>query len=178
MNRRKFIQLIFSIPLLTQPLFGYSIFTTKIKYLTFKNIHTKEELDIVIFQNGEYQLKAFKLINYIMRDFRQKEMVNIDPELIVNIYNVLNDMGLSHKTINLHSGYRSKKTNNLLSKQGLGVAKNSYHTKGQAIDLSIDGVKLSSLRNKFVKKAFGGVGYYPKSGFIHLDTGNVRNWIA
>jgi uncharacterized protein YcbK (DUF882 family) len=76
------------------------------------------------------------------------------------------------------SGYRSPKTNKMLRRNGNGVAKKSYHLKGQAADIRVPGSSLSKVRNTARALRVGGVGYYPRSGFIHVDTGDVRSWTS
>jgi uncharacterized protein YcbK (DUF882 family) len=82
----------------------------------------------------------------------------------------------TRKPIQLISGYRSPRTNSELRERGSGVAKHSYHTLGQAMDFHIEGVQLANIRKAALKMRAGGVGYYPRSNFVHIDTGPVRNW--
>lgn len=82
----------------------------------------------------------------------------------------------TNKPVQLISGYRSLQTNNELRRKSSGVAKQSYHTRGQAMDFHIEGLQLSNVRKAALKMGAGGVGYYPKSNFIHIDTGPVRTW--
>ncbi|MGH6929570.1 MAG: YcbK family protein, partial [Dongiaceae bacterium] len=74
------------------------------------------------------------------------------------------------------SGYRSPATNAKLASVGHGVARRSYHMKGMAIDVALDDRKLTSLRDSALALKAGGVGYYPKPGFVHVDVGPVRSW--
>ena len=82
----------------------------------------------------------------------------------------------TRKPVQLISGYRSLSTNNMLREKGSGVAKHSYHTLGQAMDFHIEGISLSNVRKAALKMRAGGVGYYPRSNFVHIDTGPVRHW--
>ena len=75
------------------------------------------------------------------------------------------------------SGYRSPATNALLkATRGGGVATRSLHMTGQAIDVRLPGTALADVRDAAVALQLGGVGYYPGSQFVHLDTGRVRRW--
>ena len=73
-------------------------------------------------------------------------------------------------------GYRSAATNAMRHRQSSGVASNSYHIKGKAIDFRIAGVPLTKVKAAAENLSNGGVGYYPTSNFIHVDTGPVRTW--
>ncbi len=142
--------------------------------LWIRNLHTNEEIKSTYF-NGRYHLKSeLKRLNHLCRDFRQNEVEHIDEELfdaIVQIQKVLKHTG----RVNLISGYRSPKTNNMLRKGG-GVAKKSYHMQGRALDFNLEGVSLARVRRAALDLKMGGVGYYPKSNFVHIDTGPVRSW--
>ncbi len=83
---------------------------------------------------------------------------------------------VSKKPFHVISGYRSPKTNQKLHSKSSGVAKRSLHMQGKAIDIRLPGTQLSELRNAAKKLKLGGVGYYQKSDFIHVDTGRVRYW--
>ena len=75
------------------------------------------------------------------------------------------------------SGYRSPATNEKLRQTGGGgVARRSLHMDGRAIDVRLAGCRLSQLRDLALAMNAGGVGYYPTSAFVHLDTGRVRSW--
>ncbi len=104
-------------------------------------------------------------------------MTKIDPELLDLVWEVYQKVGAS-QPIHVVSSYRSPATNNMLRKRSSGVAKNSQHTLGKAMDFFIPGVKLATLRATGLRKEVGGVGYYPRSGspFVHMDTGSVRHW--
>lgn len=140
-------------------------------------IHTKERAEITYKRNGRYDKKGIEQINRFLRDWRRNEPANMDPKLLDLMWEVYRSVG-ARDYIHVVSAYRSPKTNSSLRSRSSGVAENSQHMKGKAIDFYIPGVKLSTLRAAGFKAETGGVGYYPKSGapFIHLDTGNVRSW--
>lgn len=144
--------------------------------LSFHNTHTGESLDRVVFwANGKYLPEHLKRINYILRDHRTNEVKRIDPGLLNILYSVQRSL---HTTEPLHivSGFRSKSSNAKLRRASGGVARKSLHVKGQAIDFRIPGRDLRDIRNAATVMAQGGVGYYPASEFVHLDTGPFRTW--
>lgn len=143
--------------------------------LFLKNVHTNEELDIVFWSRGHYLPGSLKQLNYFLRDFRTGDVINIDPSLLTAVSKFYEILG-TENPLQIVSGYRSPKTNRMLQRSGTGVSKNSYHIKGMAMDISIPTFRLSHLRNVAKSLKVGGVGYYPKSHFIHMDTGPVRYW--
>ena len=143
--------------------------------LAFFHTHTGEHLKLTYFGDGVYYPEALKEINYYLRDFRNNEIHTIDARLLDILYIVQNACN-SKGTYEVISGYRSPQTNALLRAQGHGVAEHSLHMQGMAID-----IRLTDVKTKYIKKAAtrlrrGGVGYYAKSNFVHLDTGRVRYW--
>jgi len=140
-------------------------------------LHTGEKATITYKKNGRYIASGLKKVNWHLRDWRRNEPTKMDPKLLDLVWEAYRQSG-AKGYIHVISGYRSPASNNLLRKRGRGVAKNSQHTKGKALDFFLPGVKLSKLRKIGLKMEVGGVGYYPKSGspFVHLDTGNVRHW--
>ena len=101
--------------------------------------------------------------------------MKMDPKL-VNLLHLLHDKVDGKKPFDVISGYRSPITNANLQKTSSGVAKKSFHMRGKAIDVALPGRDLSKLRSAALAMNAGGVGYYPASGFIHVDTGPVRSW--
>ena len=145
------------------------------KNLAFFNTHTRENLAICYYRNGKYDLRALAKINNVLRDHRSNEIKAIDPRLL----DLLHDLSLktkSNRPIHIISGYRSPATNKLLRKNSSGVASKSMHMLGKAADIRIPGFNTRQLRDIARKMKAGGVGYYPKSDFVHLDTGRVRYW--
>lgn len=146
------------------------------RLLYFYNIHTGEYLKEVYWFRGNYNEESLKKIFYILRDFRVNEIKPIDVKLLDTIYILRKVLEVENKPINIISGYRSPKTNNLLREKSSGVAKHSLHLEGRAIDINIEGIPLSTLRDAAKSLKAGGVGYYPSSGFVHIDTGRIRYW--
>ena len=147
------------------------------RVLKLYNTHTKEHLTVVYKKNGRYSQAGLKKLNYFLRDWRRNQPIKMDPQLFDIVWTAYKEVGAT-KPIHVVSGFRSPATNNMLRRRGRGVAKNSRHTLGHAMDFFIPGVKLSKLRAAGLRLEAGGVGYYPRSGspFVHFDTGTVRHW--
>ena len=145
--------------------------------LKLYNTHTKERVSITFKKNGRYLQDGLRKANYFLRDWRRNEQTKIDPELLDLVWEVYRKVGGS-QPIHVVSSYRSPATNNMLRSRSKGVAKNSQHTRGKAMDFFIPGVNLATLRATGLRQEVGGVGYYPTSGspFVHMDTGSVRHW--
>jgi len=125
--------------------------------------------------DGVWQPDGLRKINHVLRDFRTGDVMDIDPGLLDLMYRLRALVG-TDEPFEIISGYRSPRTNAQLARQSSGVAKKSLHMEGKAVDLRLPGMKLSSLRRAALSLRGGGVGYYPKSGFIHVDTGRIRFW--
>ncbi len=145
--------------------------------LKLYNTHTKERVEVTFKKNGRYVPSGLREANRFLRDWRRNEMTNIDPKLLDLVWEVYQKVG-AKQSIYVVSSYRSPATNNMLRKRSRGVAKNSQHTLGKAMDFYIPGVNLAKLRATGLRKEVGGVGYYPRSGspFVHMDTGRIRHW--
>lgn len=145
------------------------------RVLRFHHLHTGETLTRTYWADGVYLDDPLADINRVLRDHRTGEVHSIDPQLLDLLTRLQQSTG-ARKPFEIISGYRSPKTNSLLRKQSNGVAKKSLHMQGKAIDIRIPGVELARLRKAALALKAGGVGYYPKSNFIHVDTGRVRHW--
>ncbi len=143
--------------------------------LNLYNLHTTEHVDTVFWENGNYNVDGLQLINHLLRDHRTGGIIPIDPRLLSVIYLVNAKLQNKHP-ISVISGYRSEETNRKLAMTNPGVAPNSYHIKGQAVDLRIEGIDTRLIRDLGMSLRVGGVGYYEKSDFVHLDTGPRRHW--
>ncbi|MEA3406361.1 MAG: DUF882 domain-containing protein [Pseudomonadota bacterium] len=143
--------------------------------LSFYHLHTGEKLNTTYWEQGVYHPEALEEINHVLRDFRTGEQHPIDIELF-DLLNKIRNQADSKAAFNVISGYRSPKTNAMLNSTTSGVAKKSLHMLGKAIDVNLPGLELKQLRQIALQEKQGGVGYYPKSNFVHLDTGRVRYW--
>ena len=144
--------------------------------LQLYNTHTNEKIDIVYRRGDQYIQGALAKLDYFLRDHNTNEVRHFDPRL----YDILSDLtasvGHPGGEIDIVCGYRSNSTNAALRAHTNGVAKNSLHIQAEAIDLRMPGVNTLKLRKAALALARGGVGYYPHSDFIHVDTGRVRQW--
>jgi len=145
------------------------------RQLSFYHTHTEEQLDIVYFENGEYVDSALEEINHFLRDFRTGDVTVMDPGLLDLIYDIRETIE-SDGTYEVISAYRSPKTNEMLRTRGGGVARNSQHLLGTAIDVRLEDIPIEVLRDTALAMRRGGVGFYRKADFVHIDTGRVRRW--
>ena len=143
--------------------------------LGFVNLHTDETLRCCYWANGEYDLNSLNEINHILRDHRTNDIYGMDASLIDLLHN-LHEITGSKSPFHIISAYRSPKTNEKLRQTSNGVAKRSLHLQGKAIDIRLPDVELNHLRDAAISLKAGGVGYYAKSNFIHIDTGKPRSW--
>lgn len=143
--------------------------------LIFHHTHTGETLTAEYFCAGAYLPDALAAINHHLRDFRTGEEHAIDPALL-DLLHRLAAVTSTAKPFEVISGYRSPKTNHMLRGNTTGVAASSLHMVGKAIDIRLADVHLPDLRGAAVGLRRGGVGYYPESDFLHVDTGRVRTW--
>jgi uncharacterized protein YcbK (DUF882 family) len=143
--------------------------------LSFHNTHTEECLNIVYWDRGRYLSDALKQIDYILRDHRTNEIRPIDKKLIGLLHTIKRELR-TNEPFHIISGYRSPQTNALLRKQSRGVARRSLHLYGEAVDIRLPGCRLSKLRRVAVDLRKGGVGYYPRGDFVHVDVGPIRHW--
>jgi uncharacterized protein YcbK (DUF882 family) len=143
--------------------------------LSFYNTHTGEKLSTTFWSDGDFVDDAVEDISWILRDYRTETVSSIDRKLIELLYQLqtkVNHQGEFH----IISGYRSPATNDMLRKKSSGVAKHSYHMLGQAIDVRLPGFDTAKLHKAAKSLKGGGVGYYAKSDFVHIDVGSVRYW--
>lgn len=145
------------------------------RHLSLYNVHTGEKLQVRYCRRGRYLEDALSEINHVLRDYRTGEVRAIDPNLLDCLCRLSGKSG-HDCTFHVISGYRSPATNAMLRKRSRHVARNSYHMYGRAIDIYLPHCPLDKLRRLALSLRAGGVGYYPKSGFVHIDTGPLRHW--
>jgi len=143
--------------------------------LVLYNTHTGEQLKTVYCANGEYIPGALTEINHILRDHRNEEIGAMHPQLLDLLHSISARLD-SQQPLHIISGFRSKETNAMLAERSGGVAKHSLHMQGLAIDIRVPGRDLAVLRKAAIALQGGGVGYYPRSDFVHVDVGRVRYW--
>lgn len=143
--------------------------------LAFQNPHTGDKLSLTYFEKGRYLSDALEEISFLLRDFRTGDLHPIDPELLDQLHDLKQMLGLD-QPFDVVCGYRSPLTNAQLHAEHVGVANNSFHMHGRAIDIRVERFGLRRIHNAALAMHRGGVGYYPESNFIHLDTGTFRTW--
>ena len=143
--------------------------------LSFHNTNTDEELSILCSPQEHYDRKLMNRFSHFLRDHRTEEICSIDPGLLDLLYAVSVFTG-SSGTIKVISGYRSPETNHWLRKISHGVAEHSMHMEGKAVDIRMSDVDTHTIQKVALALEQGGVGYYRRADFVHLDTGTVRSW--
>jgi len=143
--------------------------------LAFYNTHTGESLKTVYWENGGYVAGALGEINHILRDFRANEVRPIEPPLLDLLHALARRLD-TREPFHIISGYRSPATNAMLAAHSEGVARHSLHQFGKAADIRVPGRDLNTLHRVAIALRGGGVGYYPRSDFVHVDVGRVRYW--
>jgi uncharacterized protein YcbK (DUF882 family) len=143
--------------------------------LRLYNTHTGESLRTIFWAEGQFIPDALQDISKILRDHRNDKVAQMDPQLLVLLDKVTAQFG-DGKVLHIISGYRSPETNAMLHANSDGVAKHSMHMEAKAIDIRLPGTDLAMLRKAAMAAQGGGVGYYPDSQFVHMDTGRLRHW--
>lgn len=139
------------------------------------NVNTEEDLSIVCCPEQQYDRQLIQRFSYFLRDHHSDEVRFMDPALIDLLYAISAFTG-SAGTIKIISGYRSQETNRWLRKMSHGVAEHSMHIEGKAVDIRMSDVSSRAIRRVALALQQGGVGYYPRADFVHLDTGRIRSW--
>ncbi len=145
------------------------------RQLAFHHLHTGEKVKLTYWAEGKYLPDSLQEINHLLRDHRTGDTAQIDRQLMDLLFNLQTRLE-SQGEFQIISAYRSPKTNRMLRSKSSGVAKKSFHMQGKAMDIRLSGADLKHLRRAALALKSGGVGYYPKSNFIHVDTGPVRHW--
>ena len=173
-SRRRFLALTaLSAPAAIWP--GLVHAASRPRRLAFHHTHTGESLDLEYSVAGRYIPDALLTIDRLLRDFRSSEVHPIDPRLL-DILSELRQQVHSSAPFEIISAFRSPATNEMLARSGRGVSRSSLHLSGRAIDIRLPGVATANLRDAGMRLRAGGVGYYPDSDFIHVDTGRIRYW--
>lgn len=152
-----------------------AVSTPKPLILRLRNINTGDAFT-ASYATGRFSAKDLGKLNYLMRDRHTNQIKAIDPNLFMKLTRILAKLGMRNSEIQVLSGYRSAQTNARMRRRSRGVASNSYHILGKAVDFNIQGVPLARIKMAAESLSNGGVGYYPRSNFIHVDTGPVRTW--
>lgn len=152
-----------------------AVYKAKDRSVAIHNVNTGETLKVTYATGDRYSYGALQQLNSLMRDRRTDESTHMDPRLIDTLWALGQKLGTS-KPFELVCGYRSPASNAMMSSRSDGVASNSYHTRGMAADIVMPSISLGRLRRAALDLKAGGVGYYPRDGFVHVDVGPVRRW--
>jgi uncharacterized protein YcbK (DUF882 family) len=153
--------------------FAHTLGTERVLHL--HNMHTDEEMTLVCCPGQYYDRRVLWQFSYLLRDHHTDAIHPMDPGLIDILYAISALTG-SQGTFQIISGYRSPETNHTLRKLSHGVAEHSLHMEGKAIDLRMSDVSTRTIRKIALALRCGGVGYYRRANFVHLDTGRIRSW--
>lgn len=143
--------------------------------LAFLNLHTGEYLSTKIRLGEAISEDDQAAVNQLLRDHRSGDIYPIDPDLLKLLLRLQEKVGVAGP-FHVISCYRSPATNARLRSAGHGVVSRSLHLQGKAIDIRLPGCELEKLRDAAIALKAGGVGYYERSNFLHVDTGRVRYW--
>ena len=150
--------------------------TAPARMLRFYNPNTGERASACYWERGGYVADGLNEFNWLFRDYRADDaQISIDARLFDQLFELQRKLGVQNE-IHVVCGYRSAQTNARLRRNNRSVAKQSLHVQGQAVDIRIPGVELSRIRNAGLSLNRGGLGYYPRSNFVHIDTGPTRHW--
>lgn len=148
--------------------------------LAFRNVHNGDTVDALFARGGQFVPQGLAELAHGLRDWRTGEAHPIDRRLLALLVRLRDSVGMApQRRIELISGYRSPHTNAALKSAGgehSGVATRSQHMEGRATDIAMPGVRLDTLHRAALALRGGGVGYYPKDGFVHVDSAGVRSW--
>jgi uncharacterized protein YcbK (DUF882 family) len=145
------------------------------RWIELHNAHTDESINVVFADERGFVDDGLRKLEFFLRDFREKETHRMDSRLYV----LLTDLADGARCLPRYeviSGYRSPDTNEKLHEQGHHVAQHSLHMEGRAMDVRLRGCSVKKLRDLALAASRGGVGYYPKDQFVHIDTGPIRSW--
>jgi uncharacterized protein YcbK (DUF882 family) len=176
MNRRYFLGA--GLAVASAPVWARRTADMQVRTLSLHHLHTDERISVAYRIGDNYQRSALQRLNHFLRDFRTGDETAIDPRLFDLLHDVKLDLGHDDGTFEIISGFRSPRTNAMLRRTSSGVARQSLHTTGQAIDVRLTEMPTRNIRDAALTLSRGGVGYYPRSDFVHLDTGRVRRWGA
>lgn len=143
--------------------------------ISLLNVNTKEALTVTFWSDGTYHREALDQLNQFCRDSQNNQQTEMDPLLFDVLWQTMQAVGYGG-TVEVLSAYRSPATNAWLASMSRGVARDSQHMNGNAMDIRFPGVPVFKIRQAARSLQMGGVGFYPRSGFVHLDTGPIRYW--
>jgi uncharacterized protein YcbK (DUF882 family) len=162
-------------PAPVEPIAPPALDLTSPRSLSLVNVNTQETLTVTYWSDGAYHRDALNQLNHFLRDSQNNAETEMDPLLFDVLWHTMNLCGF-HGSVEVLSAYRSPTTNAWLASVSRGVARDSQHMNGNAMDIRFPGVPVFRIRQAARSLQMGGVGFYPRSGFVHLDTGPIRYW--
>jgi uncharacterized protein YcbK (DUF882 family) len=144
--------------------------------LRLYHTHTNQRLDIVYRRGEAYVPEAIQQLEVFLRDHRTGDIHHFDPRLFDLLHDLTSKIGEPDTEIDVVCGYRTPWSNNFLRSRSRAVAKHSLHMQAMAIDIRVPGVNTAALRDAALSMGRGGVGYYAREQFVHVDVGRVRRW--
>ena len=145
--------------------------------LQLQHLITGEELEAAYFVGGRYRPEALAAAARLLRDWRTGDTHPVAPDLLDLLWAVRERLG-SEAPLGVTCGYRRPETNALLASEHYPASRDSLHLQGMAVDLRVADREPSAVRDAALGLGLGGVGFYPRQGVVHLDTGPVRRWRA
>jgi uncharacterized protein YcbK (DUF882 family) len=145
------------------------------RWIELASIHTGEVVKATFGKQSGPDSATLAKLQHLLRDYRVNEEHTMDSGLYEQLSDLAQAAGHEPR-FEVISGYRSPRTNAQLRSSGHGVAERSLHMEGRAIDVRLKDCDCALLRDLALRAKRGGVGYYARSNFVHLDTGRVRTW--
>lgn len=146
-----------------------------IRRIALFNINTNEHFEGVYWADGAYKADALRRLDVLLRDHRSKQVCRFDPRLFDVLARVQQTLD-TDEPFRVVCGFRSRRTNAMARRRSRGVAKESYHTRGMAVDVVLPDTGLHAIADAATRSGAGGVATYARSGFVHIDVGPVRSW--
>ncbi len=177
MHHAFFLLITFLLPVTTPPAPGASpVKREDVSRIRLYNTHTNEHIDVIYKEGEEYVPEAIADLEHFLRDTRTGEVHPFDPKLFDLLTDLTATVGKPDAEIDVVCGYRTPETNRILRRRSRRVAKHSLHMQAMAIDIRLPGISALELRNAALSLQRGGVGYYRRRGFVHVDVGPIRHW--
>lgn len=148
------------------------------RILSLRHLHTDEKIQVAYRIGDRYKRDALSKLNDFLRDYRTGETAMMDPRLFDLLFDISRGLGHDEGDFEILSGYRCPATNARLCETSRRVARHSLHMSGQAVDIRLANTATRQVRDSAIALSRGGVGFYPRSDFVHVDTGDVRRWGA
>ncbi len=145
-------------------------------HLRMYHLHTGESVDVTYRVGDRYIPSAIAMLNHFLRDHRTNDLADYDPHEFDVLHALMQKLHRPNGLIQIVCGYRTPASNAYLRSEGRGVAEHSQHMLSKAIDIRVPGVSTRKLDLAALSLGQGGVGYYPRSQFVHVDVGPVRKW--